>query len=383
MSVLSRNRKNKPKDDKMFIQQSAHLYEDKRYRREYANKLSSGILTFAGTMFAVALTCISIIYKGGTVNDDSVDLNGLLQYLCTLIFLFPALCSIMTYKFYLENSVRIDTISAYQFEIAQEDITWEKAKKNANLNYYYDEYNNINDGYKTFKYVYLLSLFFSFISYANTLHCFPVSKVPLENGIMVISGAATVMILVLLKHKKVAFYAKTRLSAIKKSKWMFKILSFIGVVFFTCLCVIALYNYGKKKPYRVYAFIAVLVLGATSILSPRFNLEATRANLIAKHIAYKFSIVIDINGENRYRYTERDSAYYEDFVLSLLWGRVLRMTNTEMLKAINIYLYELPDPEVYDPKTNKFFTIYNSARVEVIKKRALLNAYDKYENAST
>ena len=127
MSLFSRSREDEPQDETMITQQSAHLYEDKRYRREYANKLSSGILTFAGTVFAVALTCISIIYKGNTVNDDSIDLNGLLQYLCTLIFLFPALYSIMTYKFYLENSVRIDTISAYQFEIAKEDITWEKA----------------------------------------------------------------------------------------------------------------------------------------------------------------------------------------------------------------------------------------------------------------
>ena len=211
MSLFSRSREDEPQDETMVPQQSAHLYEDKRYRREYANKLSSGILTFAGTVFAVALTCISIIYKGNTVNDDSVDLNGLLQYLCTLIFLFPALYSIMTYKFYLENSVRIDTISAYQFEIAKEDITWEKAKKNANLNYYYDEYNNINDGYKTFKYVYLLSLFLSFISYANTLHCFPVSKVPLENEIVVIGGAVIIMMLVLLKHKYVTVYRITRL----------------------------------------------------------------------------------------------------------------------------------------------------------------------------
>lgn len=376
MSLFSRSREDEPQDETMITQQSAHLYEDKRYRREYANKLSSGILTFAGTVFAVALTCISIIYKGNTVNDDSIDLNGLLQYLCTLIFLFPALYSIMTYKFYLENSVRIDTISAYQFEIAKEDITWEKAKKNANLNYYYDEYNNINDGYKTFKYVYLLSLFLSFISYANTLHCFPVSKVPLENGIVVISCATTVMILVLLKHKWVTFYTKMRLSFIKKDPTlMFIILFLIGVIFFVCLCVIALYD-AEKKPYEVYAGITFLVLGATSLLSPRFKLEATRANLIAKHIAYKFSIVI--NSENRY--TERDSTYYEDFVLSLLRERVLRKTNTEMLKTINIYLYELPDPEVYDPETKKFFTIYNSVRVEEIKKTALLNAYDKYEN---
>ena len=375
MSLFSRSREDEPQDETMVPQQSAHLYEDKRYRREYANKLSSGILTFAGTVFAVALTCISIIYKGNTG-----DLNGLLQYLCTLIFLFPALCSIMTYKFYLENSVRIDTISAYQFEIAQEDITWEKAKKNANLNYYYDEYNNINDGYKTFKYVYLLSLFFSFISYANTLHCFPVSKVPLENEIVVIGGAVIIMMLVLLKHKYVTVYRITRLSFIKKAPTlMFIILFLIGVIFFVCLCAIALYNVGKKKPYGVYAFIALLVLGATSLLSPRFKLEATRANLIAKYIAYKFSIVI--NSENRY--TKRDSTYYEDFVLSLLRERVLRKTNTEMLKAINIYLYELPDPEVYDPASNKFFTIYNSARVKTIKKMALLNAYDKYENAST
>lgn len=375
MSLFSRSREDEPQDETMVPQQSAHLYEDKRYRREYANKLSSGILTFAGTVFAVALTCISIIYKGNTG-----DLNGLLQYLCTLFFLFPALCSIMTYKFYLENSVRIDTISAYQFEIAKEDITWEKAKKNANLNYYYDEYNNINDGYKTFKYVYLLSLFLSFISYANTLHCFPVSKVPLENEIVVIGGAVIIMMLVLLKHKYVTVYRITRLSFIKKDPTlMFIILCVIGVIFFVCLCAIALYNVGKKKPYGVYAFIALLVLGATSLLSPRFKLEATRANLIAKHIAYKFSIVI--NSENRY--TERDSTYYEDFVLSLLRERVLRKKNTEMLKAINIYLYELPDPEVYDPATNKFFTIYNSARVKTIKKMALLNAYDKYENAST
>ncbi len=380
MSLFSRSREDEPQDETMITQQSAHLYEDKRYRREYANKLSSGILTFAGTAFAVALTCISIIYKGGTVNDASIDLNGLLQYLCTLIFLFPALYSIMTYKFYLENSVRIDTISAYQFEIAKKNITWEIAKKNANLNYYYDEYNNINDGYKTFKYVYLLSLFFSFISYANTLHCFPVRKVPLENRIVVISCAAIVMILVLLKHRWVTFYTKMRLSFIKKDPTlMFIILCVIGVIFFVCLCAIALYNVGKKKPYGVYAFIALLVLGATSLLSPRFKLEATRANLIAKYIAYKFSIVI--NSENRY--TKRDSTYYEDFVLSLLRERVLRKTNTEMLKAINIYLYELPDPEVYDPATNKFFTIYNSARVKTIKKMALLNAYDKYENAST
>ena len=376
MSLFSRCREDEPQDETMVTQQSAHLYEDKRYRREYANKLSSGILTFAGTVFAVALTCISIIYKGNTVNDDSIVLNGLLQYLCTLIFLFPALYSIMTYKFYLENSVRIDTISAYQFEIAKEDITWEKAKKNANLNYYYDEYNNINDGYKTFKYVYLLSLFLSFISYANTLHCFPVSKVPLENGIVVIGGAVIIMMLVLLKHKYVTVYSITRLSFIKKAPTlMFIILFLIGVIFFVCLCVIALYD-AEKKPYEVYAGITFLVLGATSLLSPRFKLEATRANLIAKHIAYKFSIVI--NSENRY--TERDSTYYEDFVLSLLRERVLRKTNTEMLKTINIYLYELPDPEVYDPETKKFFTIYNSVRVEEIKKTALLNAYDKYEN---
>ena len=159
---------------------------------------------------------------------------------------------------------------------------------------------------------------------------------------------------------------------------MFIILFLIGVIFFVYLCVIALYD-AEKKPYEVYAGITFLVLGATSLLSPRFKLEATRANLIAKHIAYKFSIVI--NSENRY--TERDSTYYEDFVLSLLRERVLRKKNTEMLKAINIYLYELPDPEVYDPATNKFFTIYNSARVKTIKKMALLNAYDKYENAST
>lgn len=111
---------------KSMAEKSAHLYEDKRYRREYANKLSSGILTFAGTVFAVALTCIGVIARSA---DSKSELNiGLLQHFCGFIFLFPAFYAIMTYKFYLENSVRIDTISAYQFETAKENVTWEKAK---------------------------------------------------------------------------------------------------------------------------------------------------------------------------------------------------------------------------------------------------------------
>lgn len=243
-----------------------------------------------------------------------------------------------------------------------------------------DENNNLNDGYKTFRNVYLLSLFCSLICYANTISCYPAfQEDPLMNKIYIIVTTVLILLILILKYMSVTFYRITRVFIIEKycKRWIRQgFLVFCALSFFYFIAKLSLPK-GNQLPHELYAIAIYVILLATALFSPRFRLEATRANLIAKHIEYKFSIVInkDENSQEGQEYQE-GTKYYEAYILSLIKEKVIK-GNLIKPRIERMNLFILPHPEYYYADKNKFVTLYQD-RKGLEKKRYYEDAYSQY-----
>lgn len=126
--------------DRMFEMEYQALREEKLNRYDYANKLTTDLITFTTAVVGAALAMYAI-YNKEFGSDNTVLI---LKYLQSLLMLSPALFATVTHRHSILNSIRINLISDYLREMSSAEKTWEKFKKEYDVQYFDFPYNKHN-----------------------------------------------------------------------------------------------------------------------------------------------------------------------------------------------------------------------------------------------
>lgn len=118
----------------MFELEYNALREEKLNRYDYANKLTTDLITFSTAVGGACLAMYAIYNKENDLGGNTTIL--ILKYMQSLLMLAPALFATVTHKHSILNSIRINLISDYLREMSSARITWEKFKTDCDVQYF-------------------------------------------------------------------------------------------------------------------------------------------------------------------------------------------------------------------------------------------------------
>ena len=101
------------------------LREEKLFRYQYANQLTTQLLTLTAAIWTIAFAVFDLPNKSNMYDSNIV----IIEYFHAILFLFPAIFSSITFKQSLNNTVRLHLLSDYlRYSTPQNNKSWERMK---------------------------------------------------------------------------------------------------------------------------------------------------------------------------------------------------------------------------------------------------------------